>query len=283
MNLWTIVNRGLAHFWRNHLALALGAAIATAVLTGALLIGDSMRMSLTELTLDRLGKIDEILVSDGFFASQLAATTKTNSDSGMATPLILFPGGTVETSIDDSLSRASSVNVMGIGESFWDFDASGFRPDKLLGENGVIINQTLARDLGIEPNEWDQIVDTARTLTLRIPKPVQLPSESALGVTTDLIESIVDLKIQQVIADKGLGRFSLQPSQVTSPNLFIDIGRLQERLARKTLKHKSTPEQCNAVLFSGLLDDTSNTSTGKCFRHRSPNFGRPWHHAQTCD
>ena len=261
MNLWTIVNRGLAHFWRNHLALALGAAIATAVLTGALLIGDSMRMSLTELTLDRLGKIDEILVSDGFFATQLATKTKTNSESGMATPLILFPGGTVETTIDDSLSRASSVNVMGIGESFWDFDASGFRPDNPLGENGVIINQTLARDLGIEPNEWDQIADTARTLTLRIPKPVQLPSESALGVTTDLIESIVDLKIQQVIADKGLGRFSLQPSQVTSPNLFIDIGRLQERLARKTLKHKSTSEQCNAVLFSGLLDDTNNTST----------------------
>ena len=61
MNAWRYVTRSLFHHWRINCAVALGVAAATAVLTGALLIGDAMRGSLRTLTLDRLGRIDEIL------------------------------------------------------------------------------------------------------------------------------------------------------------------------------------------------------------------------------
>lgn len=261
MSLWKIVIRSLAHFWRNNLALALSAAIATAVLTGALLIGDSMRMSLTGLTLDRLGSIDELLVSDGFFrealADEVVAQFQTESNTVSASGLILFPGGTVEaqttaTAGGATLSRASNVNVLGINESFWKFDPHEFRPSAELAEDAVVINQTLARELEIDSNQWDDIGQANISLVLRIPKPVQLPSESALGVSNDLIESIVDLKISEVIPDAGLGRFSLQPSQVAGPNLYLSITRLQERLRRRSLKHKSSSKQCNAILFSQL-------------------------------
>ena len=261
MSLWKIVTRSLMHFWRNNLALALGAAIATAVLTGALLIGDSMRMSLTGLTLDRLGRIDELLVSDGFFresfADEVVAQFQSDGQKVSASGLILFPGGTVEAQTtaatgDETIARASNVNVLGINESFWEFDANEFRPGAELVEDAVIINQTLARELEIDSKQWDDIAGANVSLVLRIPKPVQLPSESALGVSSDLIESIVDLKISQIIPDAGLGRFSLQPSQVAGPNLYLSIARLQERLSRKSLKHKSTSRQCNAILFSNL-------------------------------
>jgi len=258
MSLWKIVIRSLVHFWRNNLALALGAAIATAVLTGALLVGDSMRMSLTGLTLDRLGEIDELLVSDGFFRAELAdemvAQFQSADTKVIASGLILFPGGTVEAAPvgDAAVSRASNVNVLGIEDSFWTFDANDFRPQTIIAEDAVVINQTLARALEIDPKQWDDIANANLSLTLRIPKPVQLPSESALGVSNDLIESIVDLNISQIIPDAGLGRFSLQPSQVAGPNLYLSIDRLQERLRRKSLKHKSSSRQCNAILFSNL-------------------------------
>ena len=58
MNAWRYVTRSLLHHWRINCAVALGVAAATAVLTGALLIGDAMRGSLRTLTLDRLGRID---------------------------------------------------------------------------------------------------------------------------------------------------------------------------------------------------------------------------------
>ena len=269
MSLWKIVLSSLIHFWRNNLALALGAALATAVLTGALMIGDSMRMSLTELTLDRLGKIDELLVSDGFFRAELAQEIvdqfQTEQCRVLASPLILFPGGTVETTQISSrrLTRASNVNVLGVDDSFWNFDANHLRPKTALVGDAVIINQTLARALDIDQTHWKDIEAAETSLTLRVPKPVQLPSESALGVSNDLIESIVDLKISQIIPDQGLGRFSLQPSQVTGPNLYLDVARLQERLRRKTLKHKSSARQCNALLFSNLQNaaDQSTSTT----------------------
>ena len=49
------MRRSLSYFWRIQLAVLFGAAVATAVLTGALLVGDSVRGSLRDLTLDRLG------------------------------------------------------------------------------------------------------------------------------------------------------------------------------------------------------------------------------------
>ena len=59
------------HRWI-HLAVALGVAVATAVLTGALLVGDSVRGSLRDLAIDRLGRIDFAIVSNGLFRAELA-------------------------------------------------------------------------------------------------------------------------------------------------------------------------------------------------------------------
>jgi len=70
MSLWQFLLRSLAFHWRMHLAVALGVAAATAVLTGALLVGDSVRGSLKHLALDRLGKIDQALITDRFFRQQ---------------------------------------------------------------------------------------------------------------------------------------------------------------------------------------------------------------------
>ena len=48
----------LTHYGRSSLALGAGAMISTAVLTGALLVGDSVRYSLGQMTLDRLGGVN---------------------------------------------------------------------------------------------------------------------------------------------------------------------------------------------------------------------------------
>ena len=75
--------RTLVHYWRVNLAVAIGAAVAAAVLAGALLVGDSVRGSLRDLTLDRLGGIDSALVLDRFFRDEVA------SDLGAAAPAIV--------------------------------------------------------------------------------------------------------------------------------------------------------------------------------------------------
>ena len=65
MTLRDLVLRSLVYYWRTNLAVVLGVATAVAVLAGALLVGDSVRGSLRDLVLQRLGRTDRVVVSDG--------------------------------------------------------------------------------------------------------------------------------------------------------------------------------------------------------------------------
>jgi ABC-type antimicrobial peptide transport system permease subunit len=111
--------RGLSHFWRINLAVAAAAAINTAVLAGALIVGDSVRGSLRDMTLDRLGAIDLALVAERFFpedlAPRLAAADGFAATYSAAAAAVLLPGSAVRA---DTGARASQVNVHGIDERF---------------------------------------------------------------------------------------------------------------------------------------------------------------------
>ena len=72
--------RSLTYFWRMSLAVAIGAAVASAVLTGALLVGDSVRGSLRELTLERLGKTDHALAGQRFFSAETVERFASDAD-----------------------------------------------------------------------------------------------------------------------------------------------------------------------------------------------------------
>ena len=125
---WQFIRRSLIHHWRINFAVALGVAAATAVLTGALLIGDSMRGSLKDLTLGRLGQIDELLIAQHFFREQLVAELQTEPNFKQsyrtATGAILFPQGTLQSTESenqlDAVSRvAGNVLVLGVRKDFW--------------------------------------------------------------------------------------------------------------------------------------------------------------------
>ena len=101
MTVWHFVQRRLFHHWRINLAVVLGVAAATAVLVGALLVGDSVTGSLRDLSLDRLGRIDALLLSPNFFREELvdqlsdASEFRARYESAIAA--IIFPRGTVES------------------------------------------------------------------------------------------------------------------------------------------------------------------------------------------
>ena len=61
MTLRTLILRSLRFHWRSHLGVLLGAAIGSAALIGALVVGDSVRESLRAMALERLGHIRFIL------------------------------------------------------------------------------------------------------------------------------------------------------------------------------------------------------------------------------
>src|SRR3954463_13902399 len=67
--------RSLRFHWRAHLGVILGAAVGSAALIGALVVGDSVRGSLHELAVQRLGDIHYAMApTDRFFRERLAGT-----------------------------------------------------------------------------------------------------------------------------------------------------------------------------------------------------------------
>ena len=256
VNRWQIALRSLFFYWRTNLSVACGVAAATAVLTGALIVGDSMRSSLRQLTIERLGQIDELLVSDGFFSAQLSeqiaqtAAFKTHYTS--AQPAILFPGGTVEANFESAgIRRANRVTVLGITEEFWSFGDPTIKPARELSGMTAMVNQALADELQITA---PQIAAGNAKLTVRIPKQNQLPGDSAMSKQDDLIESLVELEILEIIPNSSLGRFDLHPTQADPLNVYLPIALLQDSLSRTVLKHKTDPAQANIVLLSGQRD-----------------------------
>src|SRR5687767_12485510 len=224
MNLHRIITRSLRHHWRIHAAVALGVAAATAVLAGALLVGDSVRGSVRHLVLDRLGKIDEVLVVDRFVREELAADMAAHRDfaamKAKAVPAILFPSASVQTDSASEKRLAAGVLVIGSNADFWDLSSSA-QPAKAPAAGEVVINAPLAEELGAKVGD---------VLVIRFGKADQIPADSPLGRRTDKVATLAELKIIEIIPAEGLGRFGLQPSQVAPRNAYVSLQSVQEAL-----------------------------------------------------
>src|SRR4051812_17566798 len=92
-----LLKRSLAYYWQTNLVVVLGVAIAVSVLAGALLIGESVRGSLRDLSSRRLGKTDDVISSAAFFRYQLAIDLMqpgqfVSDGIGFTCPLIALQG-----------------------------------------------------------------------------------------------------------------------------------------------------------------------------------------------
>ena len=251
MSMIRLAWNSLRHYWRSDAVIAIGVAVATAVLTGALIVGDSMRGSLQALTRERLGRIDELLISDGFFrqalAEELVRTDVFQEHYETALPAILFPNGSVEITRDGAVSRSSRVLVMGIVPEFWQLGDPSVTPPKVMSGREVIVNATLAESLGITQQEVD---NQTASVTVRIPKPSRMPADSTLGRKTELVASLVELKVAAIVPTRSLGRFGLYPSQANPANLYLPIELIANELSRGVLSHKVDQAQCNTLLIA---------------------------------
>src|SRR5207244_3117930 len=184
MKLRRLLRRNLTGHWRGNLAVLLGVAVATAVLTGALLVGDSLRGSLRDLTLRQLGWVDHVLISQHFIRQELVDHLQAEH----ACPAILFQGSANRTSRNGGREadlksipkvHVGRVTILGVTEQFWLEGQAPLGRDfwhpvepENLDEPQVVLNQELARQL--KAREGDKII-------LNFPKMTAIPRETLLG------------------------------------------------------------------------------------------------------
>src|SRR5580658_6291299 len=113
MRISTLLARNLKWYWRTNLAVLLGVATAAGVLGGALLVGDSVRTSLRDLVLARLGNTDYVVARNGFFREDLAAAFAKAGQQ--TTPIIAIDGMVAHQS---SGRRALAVQIYGVDQRF---------------------------------------------------------------------------------------------------------------------------------------------------------------------
>lgn len=251
MNAWRIIGASLAHHRRMNAALACGVAVGTAVLTGALLVGDSMRGSLRHLTLDRLGRIEAALTPGRYFraqaAEELAAAPGFARYFRAALPVILL-NTSVESEVKTeggsaqrSAGRANQVQLIGCTPAFWRQGEHGpvppSGPSDPPGPREIVINRPLADLLQVRPGD---------TLLVRLPKPGAIPADTALGRKGNNTET-QRFTLKAILPAAGLGAFSLLPNQRSPRNAFVALDWLQDRLGQTG--------RINALLVAGVRAD----------------------------
>ncbi len=223
-----LIWRSARHHWRTNLAVVLGVAAAVSVLSGALLVGDSVRGSLRDIAVGRLGRTDHVISSSGFFRDALARDIHDASPGVSTTPLIVATGFVTH---EASSRRAAGVVVYGVDQRFWTFHGLPDRP-------GVLLSPPLASELGAAVGD---------TLLLRVQKPSAIPVESLFG-RKDEVARTVRLTATAILPSEQLGEFSIRPQQSEIRALFVPLPRIQRDLG--------IADRVNTVLASGAAAES---------------------------
>ena len=202
--------------------------MSTAIIVGALVVGDSVRYSLRQITLDRLGRVEYALTSGNRFFRPALANELADELNAEATAVLNLTGMIVSES---NRRRANRVQVLGIENQFWGMSESAVQFSEL-GPAEAIINERLAAELNMR---------IGAEFLLRVEKSNYLPRETPLVSDQDFSVAI-RLKIKEIASDKQLGRFSLKSNQVTPLNVFISRDLLS--------KEMGLPDRANMMLVA---------------------------------
>jgi putative ABC transport system permease protein len=222
----TLIGASLTHYRGLHALVVAGVAVAVSVLAGALLVGSSVRASLRDLALSRLGATELVVASTTSFREALADDLRERDEARIAAAApILAVTGTVTH--EDSRRTASRVQVFAIDDRFLAFHG---RPPGAPANRDAWMSTALAAELGAGDGD---------SLLLRVAKPTDIPLSNLQGRREDVSERI-RLSAARTVDRAALGEFSLLPGQGPALSLFVPLRRLQQDL--------DLDAQANAVL-----------------------------------
>jgi ABC-type antimicrobial peptide transport system permease subunit len=222
------VIRSFVHYLRYNLTVTAGVAISTAVLTGALIIGDSVRHSLEKTAFYRLGKTSYALTAgDRYFTTGFA--DKLQYDLNIpCIPLLLTEGVAVQ---EGGGNRINNIKVIGVDDRFSLLLDDHFNYGDL-GKDEVYISENLAAKFDLNEND---------PFLLRIRKTSLLPLNAPF-VSDEETSISLRVKVGNIVGVEKLGQFNLQNSQTAPFNVFINLDFLNRLM--------ETEGKSNTILFA---------------------------------
>ena len=242
MTTWALVLNSFRFYARSHVGTLLGVAVGAMVLTGAMLVGESVRGSLRDMAAARIGQAQLALPSgDRLFRADLAKRLADDLHTATAATLQL-PGLAKRPSGE---SRANNVVVMGVDAAFWKLALE--QPDFAdIPKGAVVLNERLARQLNVKKGD---------VINLRVHNPSQLSRDAPMAPIEDATASMAQLNVHAVVTDRQFGRFSLQASQIPPYTAFVPLGQLQSKIDK--------PGMANLMLVADATTDDAQTALAK--------------------
>ncbi|MBN2699256.1 MAG: ABC transporter permease [Bacteroidales bacterium] len=232
MSLVDLIKRSLVYYGKRNLFLVLGIAVSAAVITGVLIVGDSVEYSLKKIVDNRLGDVSQILkTGDRYVRMDLAEDLALENDIPVS-PVLLLQG---IASSEGGQKRVNQAQIIGIDNTFG--ITTGY-PEFYSGLTGeeVIISRNLADRLDVTEGE---------EILLRIRKASLIPLNAPFVSDAENIVSI-RVQVRKIAGDNQLGRFNLTISQTAPFNVFMSVTLLNEIM--------DLEGNANILLFGGAFE-----------------------------
>jgi putative ABC transport system permease protein len=218
MNRFSLLLRNFRYFRWSNFAVVCGMVVATAVLTGAMMVGDSVRESLRVLAVQRLGPVDHALVAPRFFGDslgeRLGKSPRFSDSFEQIHAGILIRGGAGH---ENPRERTAGVQIAALG--------GNWAP---VAKDSCVINGELARSLpSVKPGE---------RVVFAIPKLEDGPKDAALA-RRGRSDVISDLTVQptcvRIAGEAGFeSMFNLAGGQRMPRNAWLNLADLQEAVGQ---------------------------------------------------
>lgn len=252
-----LVFRSLSWYLRTHLLVLLAVATSAAVIGGSLIVGDSIRASLRQMTLNRLGGISHVVNSPRFvredLASELVAHAKDTAPAIQAAPALVLTGSIEKQNSDGTLSRAAGVSLTGLRPADWTLLNTGNTPAPANSE--IVLSARTAKELAAKPGD---------RVTIWVEIPSSIPRDSLLG-ERESISAELQLTVASVLDEQtGASRFSLQAAQQLPHTAFLSLRTFQERLNLEPTEASrrnpvARPGRVNSILLGQPADNARLT------------------------
>ena len=224
-----LVLRNLLFHWRGNVAVLLGVAVGSAVLTGALLVGDSLRGSLRARAERQLAGVEQAAI----FPTPVRAAV-TDGMPGDTAPLLIVPGTVAGGSPERSVGH---VTLIGVDER--SAKRFGLPPGAWNGERPVIaLSNRVETRLGITAGSVKITAEKSSDL----PRASTLARRSAEDVTTTRTLTVPG----PLPADTPGNDFQLAPNPAAPLNVFVPLAVLSN------LVQNDPAVKANAILSSGV-------------------------------
>ncbi len=234
MTLRQLILRSLRYYRRTNAVVVFGLAIASAVIIGSLMIGDSIKGSLLNTATSRLGNIDFALTSPGLFRADLSKDlpqSSTLKDKVIHITPALIVKATAENA--DTELVLPNVSIVGIDDDFTKLypNQATLNP---MGRQAVL-NTALADELGVKVGD---------SIIINLDKQSAIPSGTLFShQLPDDTQTTIRLEVSAVVGDQGVGGFRLDNSVEVPRNIFVSTDWLASAIGKQGMTNTLLVQQ----------------------------------------